>query len=185
LLKSARPIADAPIMPFMRGSSPDDVRTSEAGARASVALRALDAFTFWVMPSPVSRTGDLVVVGATGAFLVRPCGMEGALTFGPTSGIVGGRNVPAIRDLKRSAKALQSKLSNAAVYVSVEPMVCLTHALAGTPRTLRGVRYVHVKDLAADVGARAVSLQRGRAQRAARALGMSIAGDDERHFSPR
>ncbi len=172
-------------MPFTRERLPDDVQSPEALAKVSGALRKLDAFSFWVLPSPEPGPGDLIVAGTTGIFLVATCGMQGALTFGPTGGIVGGKNVPALRGLKRATKALQVRVSDAAVYVQIEPVVCLTDAVTGAPHSFRGVRYVHVKDLARDLGGRPARLERGRAQRAARALGMSIAGDDQRHFSPR
>ena len=172
-------------MPFTRGSSPDDAGSTEGRAKVAAALRSLDPFSFWVLPSSEPRPGDLIVTGTTGVFLVVPCALTGALTFGPTGGIVGGRAVPDLRGVRRAAKALRSRLGAAAVYAGVEPVVCLTRALAGAPRTVRGVRYLHVDDLARDVGSRPIALPRGRAQRAARTLGMHIAGDEGRHFSAR
>jgi hypothetical protein len=172
-------------MPFKRGSSRDDLRDTGARAQVSSALRSLDAFSFWVVPSREANRDDLIVVGTTGTFLVMPCGLGGALMFGAAGPSVGGASVPDLRCLKRGAKALRSTLNAAAVFSSVEPVVCFTHAVSGPPRTVRGVRYLHVKDVARDLSSRPSSLPRGRAQRAARTLGMHIAGDEGRHFSAR
>jgi hypothetical protein len=172
-------------MPFKRGSSRDDLRHAEARAQVSSALRSLDAFSFWVMPSRDANRDDLVIAGSTGVFVVMPCDLGGALMFGASGPSIGSSSVPELRGLKRAAKALGSTLTASAVSARVEPVVCCTHAVTGPPRTVRGVRYLHVKDLARDLSARPSSLPRGRAQRAARTLGMHIAGDEGRHFSAR
>jgi hypothetical protein len=172
-------------MPFKRGSSQDDLRDTEALARVSSALRSLDAFSFWVVPSRDANRDDLIVAGTTGVFLVMPCNRAGALMFGASGASIGSAAVPGLRGLKRAAKALGPTLTAAAVSATVEPVVCCTLAITGPPRTLRGVRYLHVRDLARDLSGRPSSLPRGRAQRAARTLGMHIAGDEGRHFSAR
>ena len=70
-----------------------------------------------------------------------------------------------------------------AVAVSVETVVCFPHALMGAPTTVRGIRFLTLKDLVGDIAGRGARLERARAQRAARALGMHIAGDEHRHFA--
>ena len=159
------------------------MRSGEGRARVAAALRTLDPFSFWVMPLPDARADDLIVAGTTGIFLVMPSSLSGVLQFGMTGAAIGTQKVADVGGLKRRAKALQAKLGAAAVYEGVEPVVCLTHALTDC-RTVRGVRYVPVKDLAKDLSRRSGSVPRGRAQRAARALGMHIVGDERRHFTP-
>jgi hypothetical protein len=169
-------------MPSTRGAGSHDA-AGEGRARVAAALRTLDPFSFWVMPLPDARSDDLIVAGTTGIFLVMPSSLSGVLQFGMTGAAIGTQKVADVGGLKRRAKALQAKLGRAAVYEGVEPVVCLTHALTDC-RTVRGVRYVPVKDLAKDLSGRSGSVPRGRAQRAARALGMHIVGDERRHFTP-
>ena len=169
-------------MPSSRDAAFSDA-AGEGRARVAAALRTLDPFSFWVMPSPDGRTDDLIVAGTTGIFVVMPCSMSGVLQFGMTGAAIGTQKLPDVGGLRRRAKSLQAKLGGAAVYEDVEPVVCLTHALSDC-RTVRGVRYAPVKDLAKDLSGRSARVPRGRAQRAARALGMHIAGDEHRHFTP-
>jgi hypothetical protein len=68
------------------------------------------------------------------------------------------------------------------VFSTVEPVVCLTVATAGGPRSVRGVRVVPLTYVARDLSGRARVLPPTRAQRAARVLGMQLAGDRKRHF---
>jgi hypothetical protein len=86
-----------------------------------------------------------------------------------------------LRPLRGAAKRLGTMLSGGSVFISPEPVLCLTRAVAGGPRTVHGVRLVTVEDLAADVARREKVLPPTRAQRAARLLGMTIAGDHKRH----
>ena len=55
-------------------------------------------------------------------------------------------------------------------------------AIAGAPRSDRGVRVLQVRDLAKDMADRSHVLPRLRAQRAARELGMRLDGDERRIF---
>ena len=71
-------------------------------------------------------------------------------------------------DLATAAKRLGGRLSQAAVYASVEPLVVVTHASAGPPTSVSGVRFLHVRDLVRDLTGRSGAVSRGRAQRAAR-----------------
>ena len=61
--------------------------------------------------------------------------------------------------------------------------MCLTEAVAGAPTTSKGVTILHLRDLVSHISSRPRVLEHGRAQRGARALGMTIAGDHKRHFT--
>ena len=168
-------------MPITRGRSHEDAASGEARALLAKELARLDAYSFWVVPTEPDLPGDLIVAGTTGVFLIAACGREGHLQPGrrPTVGDVA---VP-VRPLRTAAKRLGGRLSQAAVYASVEPLVVVTHASAGPPTSVSGVRFLHVRDLVRDLTGRTGALSRGRAQRAARVLGMELAGDRSRHFS--
>ena len=169
-------------MPFKKNVLREDPPALKAAARVTSALRSLDPFSFWVVPTNDPSPGDLVVVGTTGVFLVSTVTSSGVVNFGVTGPDVSGAAV-SVRGLKRTARALQAKLVASAVAVSVDPVVCFPHAMMGAPTTVRGVRFVTLKDLVGDIAGRGAQLERARAQRAARALGMHIAGDENRHFA--
>ena len=149
---------------------------SDAIARVARELARLDPWTFWTVP----RDDHLVVSGTTGVFLVVPEASEGYLEVEGRRVLVGGRAVN-LRPLRAAAKRLGALLSGGSVFISPEPVLCLTRAVAGGPRTVRGVRVVMLDGLAADVARREKVLAPTRAQRAARLLGMTIAGDHKRH----
>jgi hypothetical protein len=151
------------------------------GAGAVVAaLKSLDPFSFWVVPT---AAGDTVVTGTTGVFLVRAESVEGVVVSTDVAVRVGGRRFRG-RRIRAASGSVGRTMARASVATSVEPVVCFTRAMAGPPATVRGIRYVAAKDLASDLAGRRATLSRERAQRAARALGMQIAGDQHRHFSP-
>ena len=62
-------------------------------------------------------------------------------------------------------------------------MLCLTEAVAGAPTTSKGVAILHLRDLVTHISSRPRVLEHGRAQRGARALRRTIAGDQKRHFT--
>jgi hypothetical protein len=173
--------ADPVLVPFKK-NVPDDPPALKAVTRVSAALHALDPFSFWVVPTNDPSPGDLVVVGTTGVFLVSTVASSGVVNFGVTGADVSGAAV-AVRGLKRTTKSLQAKMVANAVAISVEPVVCFPNAMMGVPATVRGVRFLTLKDLVGDIAGRGTRLERARAQRAARALGMHIAGDEKRHFA--
>lgn len=146
-------------------------------------LGRLDAFSFWVVPTGPKTRGDLVVVGATGAFLIEACGFPGRLDHGRGAPTVGGLVIPGLLRLKKAAKGVTTTLGRASVFVETEPVLCLTEAVAGAPTTSKGVTVLHLRDLASHISSRPRALEHGRAQRGARALGMTIAGDHRRHFT--
>jgi hypothetical protein len=148
----------------------------DALARVARELSRLDPWTFWTVP----MDDHLVVAGTTGVFLVVPEDAVGGLEVEGRRVLVGERAL-RLRPLRGAAKRLGTLLSGGSVFISPEPVLCLTRAVAGGPRTVQGVRLVTVEDLAADVARREKVLPPTRAQRAARLLGMTIAGDHKRH----
>jgi len=154
-----------------------------AVARVTGELGRLDPFSFWVVPAGPTTRGDLVVVGATGAFVIEVCSLPGRLEFGRGAPTVGDLVIPGLLRLKKAAKHVTTTLGRASVFVEAEPVLCVTGAMAGAPTTSKGVAILHRRDLVTHISSRPRVLEHGRAQRGARALGMTIAGDDRRHFT--
>jgi hypothetical protein len=154
-----------------------------AVARVTAQLGRLDAFSFWVVPTGAKTRGDLVVVGATGAFLIETCALAGRLDYGRGTPTVGDLVIPGLLRLKKAAKGVTATLGRASVFVETEPVVCLTEAVVGAPTTSKAVTILHMRDLVSHISSRPRVLEHGRAQRGARALGMTIAGDHKRHFT--
>ncbi len=166
----------------MQRVAPLDIaeRLTEARTRIAAQLKRLDPFTFWILP--YQGAGDFVVVGSTGAFLIAAVTAAGTADVHRGRLRVDGASLEGHRRLRAEAKRLQSILSQAAVPVHVEPVICLTHAAAGAPRADRKIRAVQVRDLAKEIADRPHALPRLRAQRVARALGMRLDGDEKRFF---
>ena len=91
--------------------------------------------------------------------------------------------IPGVRALRSDAKRLSATLSASSVSVTVEPVICLTHGVAGMPRDVKGVHVVALSDLIKDMASRPRILEQSRVERAARVLGVQIAGDRKRHFA--
>jgi hypothetical protein len=164
----------------------DDVRAGASRAALARELGRLDAYSFFTVPADPSWGADLLVVGTTGAFLVKACGLPGLASVQGRRPVVGDRAVPGIRPLRAGARRATSRLRAASVLVEVEPVVCLTEAIAGSPTTgAGGVRFVRLADVARDLTARPSVQSHTRAQRAARTMGMEVAGDRKRHFAVR
>ena len=160
------------------------MRSGEGRARVAAALRTLDPFSFWVMPSPDARADDLIVAGTTGIFLVMPSSLSGVLQFGMTGAAIGTQKVADVGGLKRRAKALQAKLGGGRG-LRGRGAGGLSHACAHRQQD-RARRALRPGEGSREGPQPAVPARspRGRAQRAARALGMHIAGDERRHFTP-
>jgi hypothetical protein len=153
-------------------------------AEVSNELGRLDAFSYWVVPSgSLSRAGDLIVAGTTGVFLIAAWPAPGAFSLSRGRPMVGGDPIPGVRALRSDAKRLGARLAASSDFGSVEPVVCLTDAAVGMPRTVKGVRYVSNGDLVKDLTARPRVMEQIRVQRAARVLGVQIPGDQKRHFA--
>jgi hypothetical protein len=152
-------------------------------ARLSSELSRLDPYTFSTMPAEARSAGDLIVVGQTGVFLVAAWPAAGAFSVSLGRPVVDGRSIPGLSALRSDAKRLTSKLSAVSVPGNVEPVVCLTHAAIGMPRTVKGVRFVQLSDLLKDLTGRPRALELTRVQRAVRLLGVELPGDRSRHFA--
>jgi hypothetical protein len=161
-------------------ASPDPAR--HALTALTTTLGGLDPVSFWTVPVGDRSTGDVVVAGVTGVFLIAAFDRAGVLSVDRGKPRVDGRPIPGLRGLKKDARRLASTLTAAQVFADVEAIVCLTRATVGAPRTVAGVRIVGVDGIAKDLTQRPTRVQHARAQRVARALGMQIAGDQRRHF---
>ena len=150
-------------------------RIREGQALVAAQLQRLDPFTFWTLPW--ERAADFVVVGATGAFLIAMIPALGRLDVRGGRLELDGTTVKGVRRLRSEARQVRSTLARATVPVQVQPVFCLTHAIVGAPRSDRGVRSLHVSDLARDIADRPLVLPQLRAQRAARELGIGVGGD--------
>jgi hypothetical protein len=146
------------------------------------ALGTLDPVSYWTVPAGDGSSGDVVVAGVTGVFLVAAYDRDGVFTADRGKGRVDGKAIPGLRGLRKDARKLAAALTDAQVFADVEPIVCLTRATIGAPRTVDGVRIVGLAGLTKDLTSRPTRVQHARAQRVARALGMQIAGDQGRHF---
>lgn len=164
-------------------SKSDDAREGEARTALAEALRRLDAYSFFTVPADPATGGDVIVVGTTGAFLVKACGLPGVAAIKGRRPLVGDRPVDGLRALRAGAKALTAKLSAKSALGKVEPIVCLTEAIAPPSAEASGVRFVRAADLAKDLSARPRLQSHTRAQSAARTLGVQVAGDHRRHFA--
>ncbi|HZD80149.1 MAG TPA: hypothetical protein VE646_08935 [Actinomycetota bacterium] len=135
----------------------------------------LDPWSYWVVDLGHELPADLAVVGTTGAFGILVDGREGYLEADGGKLSVDRRPISGFRDAKTAAKRLRSRLGQAAVYTEVVPMICLSRAVAGASRTIRGVRVVRLQDLAGEIAGREKSLSANRARRGAEALGSVVA----------
>jgi hypothetical protein len=134
-------------------------------------LARLDPWSYWVAATPEGEFADFAVVGTSGAFAVAVCGLQGAFHADGDRLTVGGRPVVGLREIRGSARRMRGKLSNAAVFADVTPIVCLSRAAAGAALTVRGVRVVGLVDLVQEITGRERTLLPNRAQRGAQALG--------------
>jgi hypothetical protein len=156
----------------------------EGLARLSKELGRLDPYSFWVVPAgSLSSSGDLIVAGATGLFLMAAWPAPGAFSVSRGRPMVDDQAIPGVRGLRTDAKRLSGQLSAASVSAIVEPVICLTHGVAGMPRDVKGVHVVALSGLIKDLASRPRILEHSRVERAARVLGVQIAGDRKRHFA--
>jgi hypothetical protein len=168
----------------MPGATTNDPAHLEGLARLSKELGRLDPYSFWVVPAgTLSSAADLIVAGATGLFLTAAWPAPGAFSVSRGRPMVDDQAIPGVRTLRLDAKHLSAKLSAASVSATVEPVICLTHGVTGMPRDVKGVHVVALGDLIKDLASRPRILEHSRVERAARVLGVQIAGDRKRHFA--
>jgi hypothetical protein len=155
---------------FSRSKTTPDAATDPDMALVGRTLARLDPWSFWVVPAP-EGTIDFSVVGTTGAFAVSVCKLEGYLRASSHRLVVAERSVSGVWSLKRAARKLSTKLHAATVDAPMQPILCLTRARYGGPRTVRGVRVVGLDDLVREIAGRSKVLKAPRARRGAEALG--------------
>lgn len=134
-------------------------------------LARLDPWSFWAARMREDEVGDVAVVGTTGAFLISVFGFEGYLGGEGERLTVGGRPIGGLRGLRKAARKAGHHLGAAAVFTDVVPIVCLTRAVAGSPRTVKGVRVMRLEDLVGEIVNRERSLRPSRAEKGVRVLG--------------
>jgi hypothetical protein len=134
-------------------------------------LTRLDPWSYWVVRLPDTESAQLAVVGTTGAFAIAVNGLEGYLEAEGERLSVGGQRVRGFREVRTAARRIEGRLAAAATFTDVVPLLCLSRAVAGGPRTARDVRVVRLEDLAGEIGGRARALHPNRAKRGAVSLG--------------
>ncbi len=159
-------------MPLLRGSR--SAPSEEDRRLLREALARLDPWTFWSVPL-AGAGADFAVVGTTGAFAIAICPLEGYAEPGRRGLSVSGVEITGFKEATRAARKIHGRLLEASTFAHVEPMLCLTRAVAGSSRTIRGVRVVRLEDVATDIGGRARTLDPTTAKRGAEALGKPIA----------
>jgi len=155
-----------------------------AHAAVARALGRLDAYSFFVLPAH-EWNADYAVIGTTGAFLIAVSDLAGLALVDARRPVVGDQAVSGLRRLRAGARRFSGRLTKASALATVVPIVCLTEAIAGPPVDAAGVRFVKLAELARDISARPGVQSHTRAQAAARALGVHVAGDQRRHFTVR
>ncbi len=162
-----------PLRELLQRARPD----AAAGdvARLARDLSRLDPWSFWVVPTEPEEIGEFTVVGTTGAFLVAACGLEGYVSGDGARLGVAGRPVRGLVEVRRAARRQRGRLASAAVFTEVEPVVCLTRAVAGAPRRVRGVLVLPLADLVRGITDREKVLLPNRARRGAESLGLVLA----------
>jgi hypothetical protein len=147
---------------------------AEDHRRVREALFRLDPWSFWSVPLDDSSGADYAVVGTTGAFAIAICALEGYAEPAGSGLRIGETKVDSFRALRQVARTLRGRLSDASVFTDVQPVLCLTRAIAGAPRTVRAVRVMRFEDLATEIGGRERTLDFGTAKNGAMALGTPL-----------
>lgn len=119
---------------------------------------------------------DYAVLGRTGAFAIALVGLEGYAEPSGRGLRIGDVELGGFREVSRAARRLRGRLLETSAFAHVEPILCLTRAVAGASRTVHGVRVVRVADLAAGITAREPAMDPSTARRAAEALGSVLRG---------
>lgn len=138
-------------------------------------LARLDPWSFWAVALE-DEGADYAVIGRTGAFAIALVGLEGYVEPSRRGLRVGEVELGGFREIARAARRLHGRLLRASAFTDVEPVLCLTRAVAGAPRVVRGVRVVRVADLATEIVGRAHALDPSTARRAAESLGRVLRG---------
>lgn len=160
-------------------------RRSVGPASEDVALLArrlltLDPWSFWTVELGAGEGASFVVLGTTGGFVVEACGLSGYLVAEGRQLTVDGRRVEGGRELRGAAKRVRGRLVSAgAATHEVVPLLVLTRAVAGAPRSHAGVRVVRPEDVVSEITDRTRVLDPSTAERLARRLGRVLRGPGE------
>lgn len=138
-------------------------------------LARLDPWSFWAVALE-GEGAHYAVIGRTGAFAIALVGLEGYVEPSRRGLRVGGVELARYREVARAARRLHGRLLQASAFAHVEPILCLTRAVAGASRTVRGVRVVRVADLVAEIVSREHAMDPSTARRAAESLGPLLGG---------
>lgn len=160
-----------PLRREVRGATPGD---EEDVARLRSTLAKLDPWMFWIVQLEPGSGAAFAVVGVTGAFVIAICGLAGYAEPAGKDLRIDGTLVSGFREAKRAARSIEGRLGEVSVFTSVDPMICLTRAVAGTSRTIRGTRVVRLEDLASEIGGRERTMDQGTAKTGAQALGQVL-----------
>lgn len=136
-------------------------------------LDRLDPWSFWIAAGDEFEV-DRIVIGTTGAFVLVVSQEEGYMNVSLGRVKIGGHPVASVGSLKRRARKLKSKLHGMAVYSEVEPVICATNAILGSPKNVKGVWIAKPADVVKVISRRANVIQRQTAKRAAQTLGARI-----------
>ena len=153
----------------------------EEHVRLRSALARLDPWSFWAVRLDRPPGADYAVVGSTGAFVISICGLDGYVESVGAGLRVGEVSISGFREVKRAAKVVRGRLSHVSVSTEVRPLICLTRAIAGTSRDVRGVRVVRLDDLPSEIASRERTLDPGTAKKAAAVLGPLVVSAPEVH----
>ena len=134
-------------------------------------LARLDPWSYRVAALDPSSGAEYAVVGTTGAFVIAILGIEGYVEASGARITIDGRPVGGFRAVVKAAKAAEGTLLEKHVFTDVHPLICLTKAMAGLSRTVKGVRVVRLDDLASEIAGRPRSLEPDTARKGAEALG--------------
>jgi len=146
------------------------VPTEEDHRRLREALADLDPWTFWSVAIE-DPAAEYAVLGVTGAFAIAIVGLEGYVEPSGSGLRIGEAELGGFRKVAQAARRLHGRLLEASTFTHVEPVLCLTRAVAGASRTVKGVRVMRVEDVASEIGSRERTLDPGTAKRAAEAVG--------------
>jgi hypothetical protein len=139
-------------------------------------LARLDPWSFWAAPAGSDESDEEVVAvsvaGVTGVFLIALVPFEGYLSVEGRRAAVDGVPLRGFRRVRKQARRLLERMRAGQVFIDrVEPIICLTRAAAGAPRSMRGVTILAREHLASHIAGRRRILIPNQAKKAARVIG--------------
>ena len=139
-------------------------------------LLRLDPWAFWSVELGGDDAASFAVLGRTGAFVVAASPLDGYLVAEGRELLVDGTRVEGWRAFAASARTLRGRVAEVGAPVEVSPILVLTRAVAGAPRTHRGVRVLRPDGVVPDIVGRPHVLDPSTAQRVASKLGRVLRG---------